>query len=363
MLMEPVNIKAFLKEKIANSKEYVLITGGAGYIGHHLIDYFLESDLKIRVLDNFTFKNENLFSKRYPGVEVINGDITNANLVQKALENVKVVVALAAVVGDPACSVDAVMTYSINYNSTRILVDLCNLNDIERLLFASSCSVYGESLGNEFLNESSNLNPVSSYAYSRIASEKYIIENYNYNYTILRLSTVYGLSQRMRYDLVVNLLASKCYYEKSAKIFGGEQWRPFIHCKDVAKAFFEIAISKSSKVFRQIFNVGSTDENYKLKELRDIFLRVLPTASIDIVTEDIDNRNYKVSFEKIKNTIGFNPNYALEQGIIEMIDFFNQCGAIDINADVYSNYRTFKGIKEADYFYMPSKKENGLLVR
>jgi len=330
----------FSKDKPVNNHEYILVTGAAGYIGQHLIKILMLQNYKVKIYDNFTFENKLKFESDFPDIEIIEGDINDPIRLASAMKDVSVVIALAAIVGDPACSVNFLNTYNVNYISTRILVDLANYHNIKRIVFASSCSVYGESLGNEFLNETSDLNPVSSYAYSRIVSENYLRDHCLCEFVILRLATVYGLSNRMRYDLVVNLLSAKSYFNKKAFIFGGDQWRPFVHCSDAANAFF-IAATTDKNINAQIFNVGSTSENYQLKDLKSIIESFVSGAEIILEENVTDNRNYKVDFTKIESTLNFKIKINILSGISEMINFFELSGGVNISEKHYSNYLTF----------------------
>ena len=232
-------IENTLLPKLSKKKsKNVLITGGAGYIGTHLVKILLDDNYKVTILDNFTFgRNPIKDIENHPNLTVIEGDIANIKDLVRAVKNNRFVIALAAIVGDPASSIDAEETLNLNYESTKILTQICNFYEVEKLIFASSCSVYGAS-GSETLNEDSYLNPVSLYARTRIYSENYILDNSkDVSPTIMRLSTVFGFSSRMRYDLVVNTLLIRALRDNKFSIFGGDQWRPFVHCYDVARAF------------------------------------------------------------------------------------------------------------------------------
>ena len=289
----------------------VLITGGAGYIGSHLIKIFLENGYNVTILDNFTYGELGISNfKKHKNFKVINGDIANIRDVSSAVKGCDIVVALAAIVGDPACGLDAEETLNLNYESTKILVEACNFYGVSRFVFASSCSVYGAG-GESIHDENSPTNPVSLYARTRIFSENFILENCHEDTTpvILRLSTVFGYSDRMRYDLVVNTLTANGVINKSINVFGGNQWRPFIHCKDAALAFYSAAtFEESSKLNKQIFNVGSENLNYTINQVADIVADEISDVSLNIDDQIIDARDYKVSFEKIKSTLGLMKN-------------------------------------------------------
>ncbi|MDA1354161.1 MAG: NAD-dependent epimerase/dehydratase family protein [bacterium] len=334
----------YMSNSLKKDHDLVLITGGAGYIGLHLVDYFLSNNYRVRVLDNFTFGKDHL--KHYennPNLELLEGDIANIRDVVPVLKGVNTVIALAALVGDPACGVDAEETLNLNYEATKILIETANFYGVKRFVFASSCSVYGAA-DDVYLNENSPLNPVSLYAKTRIMSEEVILERCgNVEPVILRLSTVFGLSPRMRFDLVVNLVTVKAIVEGKFQIFGGDQWRPFVHCKDAAKAFYLAATAPSENVESPIFNVGSDEMNYNLKEVGKLVHSCVPNSEYELVESQEDARNYKVSFEKITQVLGFRPDYTLASGIEEMVDAVQKNTQLqNYKTDTFSNLQVIK---------------------
>jgi nucleoside-diphosphate-sugar epimerase len=307
---------------------------------------FLNTGYEVVLLDNHLYGAQGISHlKGHEHLQIIEGDIANIKDVVKSLKDVDTIIALAAIVGDPACSVSPQETLNLNYESSKILVETANFYGIRRLVFASSCSVYGVG-GNELLTEASPLNPVSLYAKTRIMSENILFERSDsVSPVILRLSTVFGYSPRMRFDLVVNLLTVKAIVEKKFQIFGGNQWRPFIHCKDVAKAFYLAATKDNQTVDRQIFNVGSDHLNYQLKDIGDMIIQHLPDATFDILNDNVDERNYKVSFDKIKHQLGFSPDYDLNQGIVEMIEKIKLSDDLkNYSNKMFSNLETLKSV-------------------
>ena len=338
-------IEDTLLHKVESEKsKNILVTGGAGYIGIHLVQMLLDDNYNVTILDNFTFgKNSINHIKDHPKLTVIDGDVANIKHLVKAVKNNKYVIALAAIVGDPASSIDAEETLNLNYESSKILTEICNFYEVEKLVFASSCSVYGASTSG-YLTEDSPLNPVSLYARTRIYSENYILDNSKITSpTILRLSTVFGFSPRMRYDLVVNTLLIRALRDKKFSVFGGDQWRPFVHCKDVARAF-KLAIESDKKVtHKQIFNVGSDNMNFTIDQIGDKVSAKFPEAEYNTVDEDVDKRNYKVSFNKIETQLGFEKKYDIEMGLDEMIEKISQDDSLlDYEDKVYSNFSQLK---------------------
>tara|TARA_Y100001970_G_C14235455_1_gene861512 strand:+ start:1700 stop:3553 length:1854 start_codon:yes stop_codon:yes gene_type:complete len=334
-------------------KNSVLITGGAGYIGSHLVKKFLDNNYLVTVLDNFTYGVSGLnYLEDNKNLKIMQGDIANIRDITAAVKDCDTVVALAAIVGDPACGLDAEETLNLNYESTKILVEACNFYGVKRLIFASSCSVYGAG-GDIVHNENSPINPVSLYAKTRVFSENYIIENTNENSipVILRLSTVFGYSPRMRYDLVVNTLTANGVVNGSINVFGGNQWRPFIHCKDAADAFYQAAVyENSSKINKQILNVGSENLNYTINQIADIVSDEIGGVILNIDDQTTDLRDYKVSFEKIQRILGFIPSYDIRSGVREIIQAIKKDKSLqNISNPVYSNYEFLKQSFVEDY--------------
>ena len=338
-------IEDTLLHKVDSEKsKNILVTGGAGYIGIHLVQMLLDDDYNVTILDNFTFGKSSInHIINHPKLTVIEGDVANIKDLVKAVKNNRYVIALAAIVGDPASSIDAEETLNLNYESSKILTEICNFYEVEKLVFASSCSVYGASTSG-YLTEDSPLNPVSLYARTRIYSENYILDNSKITSpTILRLSTVFGFSPRMRYDLVVNTLLIRALKDKKFSVFGGDQWRPFVHCYDVARAF-KLAIESDRKAtHKQIFNVGSDDMNFTIDQIGDKVSAKFPHAEYNTVDEDVDKRNYKVSFDKITTKLGFEKKYDIEMGLNEMIEKINEDDSLlDYEDKIYSNFSQLK---------------------
>ena len=339
-----------VKSAPAPKTRRVLITGGSGYIGTHLTEMLLASGYHVVLLDNHLYGDQGIqHLKHHDHLEIVYGDIANINDVVKSLKDVDTIIALAAIVGDPACGVNPQDTLNLNYESSKILVETANFYGIRRLVFASSCSVYGMS-GNDLLTETSPLNPVSLYAKTRIMSENILFERSDsVSPVVLRLSTVFGYSSRMRFDLVVNLLTVKALVEKKFQIFGGNQWRPFIHCRDVARAFYLAATQPDDVVNRQIFNVGSDQLNYQLKDIGQLITTHLPDATYDILNENVDERNYRVSFDKIHSELNFSPEHDLNSGIIEMIEKIQSSSDLqDYKNTIFSNLETLKAMSTSE---------------
>lgn len=296
----------------------ILVIGGAGYIGCCLVERLLGEGNRVRVLDNAVYGLDPIqHLLNHPSLDYVYGDCRNIQDVVKALHEVSSIVHLAAIVGDPACELDQRTTVEINYAATRMLIEVAKGCGVERLLFASSCSVYGAT--DELMDENSTVQPVSLYGETKVSSERALLESANGNFhpVIMRFATVFGLSNRPRFDLVVNLLCAKAKQDGRITIFNGQQWRPFIHVRDLADAIALILNAPLSAVSREIFNVGDNRLNHTLAEVADVIRSEFPHARIEH-RENSDRRNYRVDFTKIEKRIGFRCHHALEDGVREI---------------------------------------------
>jgi nucleoside-diphosphate-sugar epimerase len=324
---------------IESDRKTILVTGGAGYIGSHLVRKALRRDYNVRVLDNFTYGRHGLEDVwDHPNLEIIEGDIANIRDVVQGVKGVDSVIALAAIVGDPACGINAEETLNMNYESTKIITEACDFYGVDRLVFASSCSVYGAK-GDGYITEESALNPVSLYARTRILSEDIIFDRCgDVVPVVLRLATAFGLSHRMRFDLVVNTLTVRGIADGSFQIFGGDQWRPFVHCQDAADAFLMAAVAPEEQVGHEVFNVGSNSMNYQIQEVGEVVNEELESADMETIDSVEDERNYRVKFDKIMDRTDWRPSYDLRSGIQEMADAIRSDPSLqDYQQPIYSN--------------------------
>ena len=316
----------------------VLVIGGAGYIGSALVEKLLNSGKHVSVLDAMHYGEEPLTRVAgHPHLSLIREDFRHIEVLTRAMSGIGAVIHLGGLVGDPACAVDTDLTVDVNVTATKLIGEIAKACGAKRFIFASSCSVYGAC--DETVDETSHFNPQSLYARSKVASEA-VLESLNsedFSVTCLRFATVYGISGRTRFDLVVNLLCAKAVRDGVITVFGADQWRPFVHVDDVARAIALTLASPVDSVAGEVFNVGSDAQNYTLGQLAALIKAQVPEA--DIVSDDtfVDRRNYHVSFTKIRAQLGFEPAWTLERGIAQVISIVrsNQVGHYSLPA--YSN--------------------------
>lgn len=326
--------KTTLRGRTLAESDTVLVIGGAGYIGSILVRKLLAQGRSVRVLDSMVYGDQALRDVMdHPNLELIVGDCRHIQHVIKAMKGVDSIVLLAAIVGDPACEMDRATAREINYAATRMIIEVAKGHGVQRLVFASSCSVYGTA--NEVMTETSAVHPISCYAETKVDSEIALLDarTETFHPTVLRFATVFGISPRPRFDLVVNLLTAKAYQDGVITVYNGEQWRPFIHVDDVSEGILKVLNAPLDQVSGQIFNVGDSRLNYTLSGIADIIRQYFPSLQIEHI-ENSDRRNYRVSFAKIHNTLGFDCRRTIEDGISELKSALED-GTIPDYTDVY----------------------------
>ena len=294
----------------------ILVTGGAGYLGSTMVPELLNAGHKVTVLDNFMFGQNSLAHVcHHPNFGVVRGDIRIENTVRPLMKNADVVIPLAALVGAPLCGKDPVGATTVNHDAVMMLLRLLSKDQI--VLMPTTNSAYGTGDENNFCTEKSPLRPISQYAIEKVEIEKAFMQHPNA--ISFRLATVFGMSPRMRIDLLVNDFTYRAVYDRFVVLFESQFKRNYIHVRDVTRVFLH-AINHYGKMKGQIYNVGLSDANVSKKELCQTIQKHLPEFVFleAPVGKDPDQRNYIVSNEKIEAT-GFKPMYSLDHGIRELI--------------------------------------------
>ncbi len=320
------------RSETINSVKDVCIIGGGGYLGTVLAEKLLALGYNVKIFDCFVFGKEAveklkkavLGKEEFGKLDIYEGDMRSTSDLVNVLEGADAAVLLGAVVGDPASTKYPISTFEVNYLAAQTIAEICAYLNINRFIFASTCSVYGHSETNSALDESAKLNPVSHYARTKINAEKAVLrlDSSNFAPTILRMSTLYGPSFRMRYDLVVNTMMMRGIANKKITVFGGKQWRPLLSVDDAAEAYVSVIKADIGKVKRQVFNVGDERENYQIIDLGKMIGKFLKDKGreieVEIVEHDVDERDYKVSFEKIKSELGYSVKDSVEDTLEEL---------------------------------------------
>ncbi len=315
----------------------ILITGGAGYLGSILTRKLLSNGHKVRILDDLWYGSESIQEcLKNKNFELIKDDLRNLTTTVRAMKDVDGVIHLASIVGMPASSIEPRTSEEINYLATKNIAELCTLHKIPTYIFASTCSVYG-SQPNQLITEKSDVDPMDFYAEQKALSER-AISWLNKAPTILRFGTLFGYSPRMRFDLVINLFVAQALLENKITVFGGDQYRPFLHVSDAAESLVFALENDLTGTYNVISeNLTILDAAKRISKLTG--------CEIEISHKNEDKRNYKVSGDKI-NRMGFIPQFSIEDAFTEIKEKIEQEEIKDYKDSKYNNYKLLFGSKE-----------------
>jgi nucleoside-diphosphate-sugar epimerase len=294
----------------------ILVTGGAGYIGSTLVPDLLSKNYKVTVLDNFMYNQTSLASSiKNKNFSLVFGDVRDESLMKVLISKADVIIPLAAIVGAPACDKDPLLATTINKDS--ILWLLKKLSPVQQIIMPTTNSAYGSGDQNNFCDEKSPLNPLSLYARDKVVVEESLMQFENA--TSLRLATVFGISPRMRLDLLVNNFVYRAITDGFIIVFEGHFKRNYIHVYDVVQAF-NLALDHNERFKGQIFNVGLSEANISKLDLCKEIQKFVPSFTFleAALKKDPDQRNYIVSNEKIESQ-GFSPKVNLQEGLSELV--------------------------------------------
>jgi nucleoside-diphosphate-sugar epimerase len=302
----------------------ITVTGGAGYVGACTTRELLRKGHEVTVLDALLHRQEGVAAAlEAAGARVIRGDVRDPGARRTAVEGAAAVVHLAAIVGDPACAKQPELARSVNVEASRALVDDAEAAHVERLVFASTCSNYGRRADPLVaVDETAPLAPVSLYAEQKVAVETALLARpagVPPAVTCLRFATVYGVAERMRFDLTVNEFTRDLWDGRTLDVFGERFWRPYVHVADAARAIALVLRMPAERVAATVFNVGHSDENYRKLDLVSLLRTRLPGADVRFVPRKEDPRDYRVSFERIRSQLCFEPVMRVAAGIDEVI--------------------------------------------
>ena len=321
----------------------ILITGGLGFSGSVLTEHLLKKNFHVTVIDKIIFDNKQI--KNFSSFK--NFVFYRYDVLDKKVENIfktnnfDFVLHLAAIVGDPACKVNKNLTKKINLFGSKKIFNLSKKYKVKNFIFFSTCSNYGLSKGNKLLSENDKLKPLSLYAETKVNFEKFLIKDKSkIKKIILRISTLYGLSHRMRFDLTINEFIKKVYYNEKFEIYHADTWRPYLNLKDLNLTISKILQSKKIKENKSVYNVGFSNENYTKRQIIQNIAKQLPKKkNFQFVDKDFfDKRNYRVNFTKIKY-FGIKKNISLKKGIKEIIRYLKKNKEKNHNSRIFYNHK------------------------
>lgn len=344
-----------------NDKQTILITGAGGYIGSTLCSHLLDIGHRVIAFDRFFFGRELVADlTANAGFQLVQKDIRDCEA--SDFKGVDVVCDLAALSNDPSGDLDPDLTRQINHLGRLRVAQKAKEAGVKRYILSSSCSVYGDGGGN-FLTEQSPPHPLTEYARSSLAAENDVLAlgDDHYTVTVFRLATVYGVSRRMRFDLVINIMTLHAVEKGCIHILGaGDQWRPLVHVRDVARAFREVIAADRAIVNGQVFNIGRNDQNLQVLPIAYIVREALPFfVKTEMTPSDADRRDYKVCFDKVNTILGFQPEMTPADGVREVYDAL-KAGRIHPDLKT-STVKWYKYLMEADQILQSIKLEGRLL--
>lgn len=330
----------------------ILLIGGAGYVGTIITSLFLKKGYKVNVLDNFIYDNH--FSiQAYlgdPDYSFFLGEIGNTKDLERASKGVTDVIILAGLVGDPITKKHPKESEIINDIGVKTCMDFFEGRGLNKLIFISTCSNYGLIKENELAHEEFELNPLSLYAKAKVGNEMYLLNKKgkaDYTGVILRFATAFGLSPRMRFDLTVSEFTRDVFFGEELLVFDEHTWRPYCHVRDFARLLDIVINSEKSVVNFEVFNAGGDFNNFTKKMIVEEILNNIPDGKVKYGEKGSDPRNYKVSFQKVKSILGFEPLFTVKDGIKELVETFKYGVYEDSlgNKNKYGNFLLSKEIK------------------
>jgi nucleoside-diphosphate-sugar epimerase len=302
----------------------VLVVGGAGYVGSVLTRALLAEGAAVRVLDSLLYANGDSLAElegegRYSFVQ---GDVRSSDDVSGALDGITDVVLLASLVGDPVCKGNPELARETNLGGARTVLEAAGGASVERLVFASTCSNYGLRPDNSPAVEEDDLHPLSLYAETKVEMEREILgREWPFAPTVLRLATAFGLSPRMRFDLTVSEFTRELVLGNALEVYDPDTWRPYCDVADISTAIGVVLGADPGEVAGEVFNVGGDEGNYTKRMIVEAALEALDGKGEVVWTEGGDDaRNYRVSFAKIRDRLGFEPEHTVPGSIAALVD-------------------------------------------
>lgn len=324
----------------------ILLIGGAGYVGSVLTSHLLKKGYTVSVLDNFVYQNQFTIQPYLgdPDYHFFYGDLCNSNDIAKASKDITDVVILGGLVGDPITKAYPNESEIINNKGVKTCIEYFKDKAINKLIFISTCSNYGLIKENEVADENFELSPLSLYAKAKVSNEQYLLSQKGiakYTGVVLRFATAFGLSPRMRFDLSVSEFTRDLFFGEELLVFDEFTWRPYCHVRDFARLIEIVLNAEKDKVNFEVFNAGGDINNFTKKMIVEEIFKYIPEGKIKYGKQGSDPRNYKVSFMKVKEILGFEPEYRVNDGIKELVNAFKMGVYSDslLNKNKYGNYK------------------------
>ena len=323
----------------------VLVLGGAGYVGSVLTTRLLNAGAKVRVLDELMYDNgfalQHLLDQ--DRLSFVCGDLCDEAVLRRAAEGMTDVVLLASLVGDPICKKYPELAVRVNQDGAKRVIDALDSMEIKRFVFTSTCSNYGIHDPSVLASETSELNPQSLYAQTKIEVENHLLQkgrSSKFSGTVLRISTAYGLSTRMRFDLTVSQFAWELGSGAPLLVYDADTWRPYCHVQDISKAIMTVLNAPRKLVAGEVFNVGNTEQQFTKRMIVEEIQKHLPGTKVEYRSGDTDPRNYRVSFEKITSSLGFSTDFTVQRYLPKVVDAVKAGVFPDVRSNNrFGNYR------------------------
>lgn len=303
--------------------EKILVIGGAGYVGSVVCKILLASNFKVHCVDSLAYGNGYgvLSHIGTPNFSFERMDLCDLDALKPALVECDHVVILAGLVGDPITKKFPELSAKINHDGIKALIDSLNGQNLNRVIFVSTCSNYGLIEDGKLADEETALSPLSLYAQAKVSAEEYILSkkgNVDYTPTVLRFATAFGISPRMRFDLTVSEFTRQLVSGKELLVYDPDTWRPYCHVDDFAELIRKVLTAEASSVDFQVFNAGGDENNATKRDIVELIKKHCPAANVVYQEKGSDPRNYRVSFEKVSSILGFRPSKTIEDGILEL---------------------------------------------
>jgi len=323
----------------------ILLIGGEGYIGSVVSQIFLSKGYNVTSFDNLLYRNHlcTINKVYFDKYHFVHGDMLEKNKLESTIEKSDAVILLAGLVGDPITKKYPEESALINDQGVKNVIDLCAKHNVNKLIFVSTCSNYGFIESDELATEDFELNPLSLYSKSKVNAEKYILSlkgKTEMHPIILRFATAFGLSPRMRFDLTISEFTRELVNGNELLVYDAHTWRPYCHVKDFFRLIQMVLEAPTDKVSYEVFNAGGDVNNATKRMIVDFILKKLPDGKVKYLEHGNDPRNYRVSFEKVKSILGFEPIFTIQHGIDELLTamqnhVFDQ---VEQNKNYYGNY-------------------------